>query len=550
MNFNEYWKKKSAKRRKSWTAKAKRYAENHNQLEDIRKEVYLPLDFSPNFRLDDLKPVHFTDQNPLVRWDKALFSFSEEDLRADLKAQGADMSTFRMEVSRESIEGKAAPLPENSYGLNEWEDYRYGKPNRVYDSDRFYFDWILRMYNICTDMETVRLSYRQISMTIRRYSNAGRPFAYYELNPCEQLCHSAILFQETDFYTLDVATLLMDMAGEFELRKEELNFYAKQLKLRSMEAAITDSIDFTLWDDKKKEKKMEEYRKKGYSLDKMIDQILRPWKAAVSKYFDAAAERSLAEPSEKLAGFNAQWSSSRYFIERVFCPYLKKEGMEMAGLEDVEVVIEDELRMTVNFQGYSCSVQSSYNGVFFYPNSHYESCCIALSLKTPLSAIAAYLRMMPVINRKTDDEVIRIMHIFDRMNLQDEEYRDNLAFLEPLMSQSAGKPVGKLMKYIRWNLGCLYSGRIFPLRSIKITGDRSFSFMQKDTPYFTSTAKGSQSVALKDVEIERWLDEQCHNIYSTPDPETKEKMWTFQEFAKYYLIPELTLSIDFIDQKL
>ena len=42
--FNEYWKEKAQKRRKSWAAKAKRFAEQHTQLEDIRKEVYLPLD--------------------------------------------------------------------------------------------------------------------------------------------------------------------------------------------------------------------------------------------------------------------------------------------------------------------------------------------------------------------------------------------------------------------------------------------------------------------------------------------------------------------------
>lgn len=43
--FNEFWKEKAQKRRKSWAAKAKRFAEQHTQLEDIRKEVYLPLDY-------------------------------------------------------------------------------------------------------------------------------------------------------------------------------------------------------------------------------------------------------------------------------------------------------------------------------------------------------------------------------------------------------------------------------------------------------------------------------------------------------------------------
>ena len=65
-----------------------------------------------------------------------------------------------------------------------------------------------------------------------------------------------MLFQETDFYTLNVATLLMEMAAEWELRQEEFNYYAKQLRIRTMEAAISDSIDFELWDDKKIQKKL------------------------------------------------------------------------------------------------------------------------------------------------------------------------------------------------------------------------------------------------------------------------------------------------------
>ena len=77
-------------------------------------------------------------------------------------------------------------------------------------------------YEICTDVETVHLSYRQITMTIKRYSTEGMPFGYYELNPCEQLTKSAMLMQETDFYILNVATLLMEAAAEWELRQEEL----------------------------------------------------------------------------------------------------------------------------------------------------------------------------------------------------------------------------------------------------------------------------------------------------------------------------------------
>ena len=73
--FNEYWKEKAQKIRKSWAAKAK----------------------------EDYKPGHFIKLNPLISWQDMNFRFSEEGLRAALKAEGADLNSFKMEVNRQSI---------------------------------------------------------------------------------------------------------------------------------------------------------------------------------------------------------------------------------------------------------------------------------------------------------------------------------------------------------------------------------------------------------------------------------------------------------------
>ena len=83
MIFTDYWKEKAAKRRKSWVSKAKRFAEQHTQLEDIRKEVYLPLDYGVGFSFEDYKPVHFIKLNPIASWQDMNFCFSEDGLRAD-----------------------------------------------------------------------------------------------------------------------------------------------------------------------------------------------------------------------------------------------------------------------------------------------------------------------------------------------------------------------------------------------------------------------------------------------------------------------------------
>ena len=54
------------------------------------------------------------------------------------------------------------------------------KPNKVYDYDKMYRSWLQRIYEICTDMETVSLSYRQITMIIKRYSTEGMPLLRQE----------------------------------------------------------------------------------------------------------------------------------------------------------------------------------------------------------------------------------------------------------------------------------------------------------------------------------------------------------------------------------
>lgn len=550
MNFNDYWKKKVAKRRGTWASRAKRYADSHSQLEEIRKGVYLPLDFNANFNLDDLIPLHFTEKNPIIKWDKGVFSFSEEGLRAAMTAQGVDLGTFRMQLDHESIEGKAAPLPEDYFGLNKWDDYHssYFKPNKVYDFDRYRFNWLLRMYGICTEMETVRLSYRQVTLIIRRYSNADRPFGYYEINPCEQLCHSAILLQESDFYTLDVATLLMDMAGEWELRQEELNYHAKKLKLRSMDAATTDTIEFTPWDEKKIIQKTKEYIAKGYSLGEIIQQLLRPWKAAVKKYFDAQAEMALNENVVTFEEFNYNWSSSRDFIERVFCPFIEKDGDG-----DAEIVIDNPYDIAIKVPNSQCRMRNGYHGFFLYPNAIFPNCSVQLSYKTPLKAVSEYLKMMPAINSKADAIIATAMHQYDRLVLQGEKYIGDREFMDGLAKEFAGKPVGKMMKHLKWHVVVLsqHSSWPFPFSTVKILGDKVFSYRIKDTT------------------IERWLDAECHTLYAS-DPAVADEaaranalspvayprpdLWSepldeFMSWFVYYPFSE-SLSIDFIDKYL
>ena len=46
MSFSEYWKAKAAKRRKKWASRDKRFADNHSQMEEIRKGLKSGVDIS------------------------------------------------------------------------------------------------------------------------------------------------------------------------------------------------------------------------------------------------------------------------------------------------------------------------------------------------------------------------------------------------------------------------------------------------------------------------------------------------------------------------
>ena len=559
MSFNEYWKVKAAKRRKKWAANDKRFAAQHAQLEKIRKDVFLPLDYAVNFDFGNYKTWHFVKANPIVQWKQMNFCFSESGLRKALIAEGADIDHFEIKMSRKYIHGQEAPQPQNK-----WEQYTYSdnlRPNRSYDDEREYHAWLQRMYEICTEMETVCLTYRQVTMTIKRYSMEGVPFGYYELNPCCQLTKAAMLMQETDFNTLNVATLLMEMDAEWELRQEEMNYYAKHLRLRTMEAAVTDdTIDFTLWDDKKLELKVPEYVAKDYPLDKIINQVLRPWKAAVTKCFERATERTLNEEVQKMATFSSsnQQNVNR-FVEQILCPYLQEEG-----LHDV-IVKSHGSKITLTYQGSQCSMRAEYGfGIVFCPNVHYEEISIKLRADdTPMSIIGAYLKQMPALNNRVDDCLVKVINLYHSQLLKNEEFSNAVQYLNMLIAEHAGKPVARLLKDMRWNIEPLLSRSSrheLYIPSIKVTGDTSFSYIEKNVYMGWNTP-------VQDVLRERWVDAEGRTVYVADPTITDEKAWVeehkggpfiekwsmpVKDFVEHYSPFSATIisSSDFIEEKL
>ena len=559
--FNEYWKEKAQKRRKAWAAKAKRYAESHAQLEEIRNMVYLPLDYTPDFYLGEYIHLHFCKQNPFVVWDKGTFSFDEVGLRKAMEAEGANLNELAIEMSHQSIREAEVPQPIINRGPG-------GTPNKVWDYEKKYHAWLKRVYGICSDMDTVKLTYGEVSMAINRYSREGEPFGFYELNPCEQLTKVPILMQETDFYFLNTATLLMESAAEWQLRLEELNYYAKKLRIRTMDAATTESIEFELWDDKKLEKKVAEYIDKDYPVVKMLELVLRPWKQAITKYFRDITEQELHNPTEK---FDESDLEDLNFRNNVLQPYFNKHG-----LQEVKVWKTNERRsdIRIEYQGYQLKYTDD---VFFYPNAHYPIYCTnqvprySSMQGTPLRALADYLRKMPEITRKTDEVVIKVMYLYDGlMQEKNGEYRKNVEYLESLAAQHKGTPVGKMMKFLRWNTGRFINPKgysDFSISTIKVVGETAFSFVEKDVPQGLTMVNGQLTGTYQDEVKERWLDADCQNVYQFDPVTTDYDEWvkihrkgnvvvigycSVKEFLSNYSPQDSkpSLSIDFIEQKL
>ena len=540
MNFNEYWKEKAAKRRKSWASKAQRFAQKHMQLEAIRSEVVYG--HMKREEVRDLRDKHRTVQNPIAQWDSNMhFSFSEQGLREAMQAEGADVSSLTMTISKKNIVGQQPH--EIAYG-----DMLDVASNR-HD-----------LYEKYTDLETCTINYREVTMVIYRYTYLQQPFALYEVVPCKQLSISDLRLEETSFNTLNIATFLMEMAAEYELRQEELNYHAKKLRLRTMEAATTDGIEFELWDDKKLQKKIQEYIGKDYQLGKILEQVVAPWKSAIKKYVDAATERSLREQVETFEHYEYLDCRSETFEETEFVPYLKRNG-----LQDVEIEVPETRNMKMKYQGFQSFIRSD-NFLFFYPNAHYNGCSIQIPWETPLSAIADFLKMMPSLNEKMDEAVIKALHIYDELMLQNQEYHTAVEHLDALAIHHASKPVGKMMKYLRWGVDRMLKYGKLVIPTIEVTSDTSFSYIEK-VPQGMVWNNGQLVFPKKDEIAERWLDAECHQVFIfdpvTTDIEawvaanrhglfTSRYKWDVRDFVRSFMPTDSNpfISIDFVEQKL
>lgn len=385
MNIIEYCKQKRNKQRTKWDTRTKRYAKDRTPLDKVRNEVYEEIRYNHKDCL-----MHLVKHNPIVQWRGREFSFSENALRDAMAAEGADLTLFEMKVKRQRRkEGE-------KIDLNKHYNHCYS----YYRND----SWINEFAKQCTDVETVKLTYGQATMVIKRYSIQGVPFCYYTLNPCEQLVGESMILNETDFSMLNIGTLLMEMAAEMEMRQEELAYYSKKLRLRLMASTVMDDvINFTLWDNTTLSQKMDEYISNGYNTEKIINLALRPWKSAINKYFDLALLRMANESCLRFQKLSQDNPAKE--IEK----YLKEANLELCDVN----LTGDTHSIIISYQNYQCFAQiSSTNSICLIPTT----CCCSETIKlpstTPLEIFALFIKQMPTINKPANDYVDKVRQLY------------------------------------------------------------------------------------------------------------------------------------------
>ena len=221
-------------------------------------------------------------------------------------------------------------------------------------------------------------------------------------------------------------------------------------------------------------------------------------------------------------------------------------------MHDVDVsVVKHTIVLTK--QGYSCCIEKSTIGPgrIFSPNACFDNFKSDIPALTPVSVVVKYLRHMPTVNRRIDENIVKALHIYDKlMCQQNEEYNKIVEHLAALSAQHAGKPVGKFMKYLRWSVGNLLNklnaGSRMDFHTIAVTGDTSFNFTAREI-------YGDEFIK------EKWIDAECSNVYSD-NPEITDEQgwikanrsrwnWKLREFAGHSCW-DTFLTVDFINEKL
>ena len=402
--------KDAQKRRAAFEERYAVFSGHHLSLEGIKRKV------NPNLEIKYLcyylgESNKFSGKpNPIVCLADGKFSFSEQGIREALKKMGADLSLFKMEVQETARDADG-----------ESRLVAYKKRKNVYAL-------------------TCTLAYKGIEMEITRWHVKDSPFGLFEIMPAKQmLCYVSehfkrderyglFVLRDDEFYLLDLPTLLMDLALEYQLREEEIVFHAKQQRISTMQTSVLDEEHITLAaiDEATKERIIKECEQKGLDKDQTFKVLVEPWMTSIhdylvqmtGKYKDSVYMCNLRiEPKENenvayLYGRSAKvtWGIPPLIPFKKLCEekqvevnYLFSEAHHLTdpigrqtvasfSVEGSEIIIDEALYDIVR----------SKDRLLIFPNAKDRRFQLQISGSVGLHALVGYLKQMPALCQQMD----------------------------------------------------------------------------------------------------------------------------------------------------
>lgn len=403
--------KDALKRRDFWPRTWMYYQANNSSLEDIQKKTFGRIESEK-----DLKNYLGKRLNPIFGFRQGNFFFDEEGLRNALQAIKADLSQFRMEVKECEKTEVTDRYPFSSV--------EYGR--RGHD--------ILLFYARRKDVQpqTCILAYRNINMEIRRWSIKGSRYGTYEVTPIQQIPSTKWVMTEAEFDWLDIPNLLKDLAFEYDLCQEEFTYYAKQMRLNSMEVSVMDEeqISFAAIDETAMERIIKESESKGLDKEQTFQVLVEPWMKAIhdylvqmtGKYKDSVYMCNLRiEPEEnrrlaRLYDHDAKVKDKVTFGIPPLIPFkmlceekqvevnymfsethqlsapVRRQTVACFGVEGSEIIIEETLYHYDRIK----------DRLIIFPNDKDRRFQLQISGSIGLHALVGYLKQMPALCQQMD----------------------------------------------------------------------------------------------------------------------------------------------------
>ena len=400
------------KRRDEFEEHYKTYIGRGYDLDEIKKTVNKELDLK-FLRYYHGESAKFSNEpNPIFSFCDGRMLFTEQGLRDTLKKKGGNSELLKMEI---------AEIPSETA---EYNTSLYFKRKDV-------------MTQICT------ITYDCIQMEIKRTYVKGSPFSHYTIIPAKEIPWRAtsgnyyihtLELTEQEFYFLDLATLLMDLALEYRLRQEEIAYHAKQMRIHTMETALLDEEQIPLEpiDDTTIESSIAECSSKGLDCGNTFKAIVQPWMDTISNYFMLMSNK-----------YDDRFSLKDFEIERIskFVPlyntvvrgWPKKtvtefcEGKEVVG--EIAITAAKFLSSPSREQAIACfkvgdsemimdeMIYSSIglkNTLAIFPNARDRRFRLDINGSIGIHALVSYLKLMPALCKKMDELAARIDKMLEK----------------------------------------------------------------------------------------------------------------------------------------